>query len=72
MARRRTRFVEDFTLGGGKDGPDAIDELEGILLSVKVDVDRVEFVVVLVLVVRIVCGQMPLFVSFDFAHYDCY
>lgn len=56
----RARLVLNVGLGGGQHAADAVDELEGVGLGVEVDVERMELVVILVLVARVVGGKMPL------------
>ncbi len=58
--RRRAGLVEDLALCWGDDAADAVDEAEGVGLGPKVDVERVQLVVVFVLVVRVKRGQVPL------------
>jgi len=69
LARWGAGLVEDLTLRGGHNAADAVDEAEGILLGPEVDIERMELVVVLVLVLGIVGRQVPLLVSGDVA--DC-
>jgi hypothetical protein len=72
MARRRSRLIQDLALRRGQHAPDAIHKLARILRSPEVDVERVELVVVFVLVVRIVGWQVPFVVSLDLADGDCH
>lgn len=48
-------LVVDIALVRREHTPDAIDELQSILMVVKVNVERVKLVVVLGLVMRVVC-----------------
>ena len=72
VPRRRSWFVVDIALVWREYASDAIDKLQGILLVVKVDVERVQLVVVLGLIVRVVCWEMPLFVTIDLANGQSY
>jgi hypothetical protein len=67
LARWGAGLVEDLALGRGDDAADAVDEAEGVLLGPEVDVERVQLVVVLVLVVGVVGGQVPFLVALDVA-----
>lgn len=68
VSRRWSWLVVNIALVRREHTPDAIDKLQGILLVVEVDVERVKLVVVLGLVMRVVCWQMPLFVTIDLAN----
>lgn len=58
----------DVDLVGGKHATDAIDKVQGVLLGPEVDVEGVKFVVVLVLVSRVICREVPLLVPLDVSH----
>jgi hypothetical protein len=68
VAGRRPRFIQNFALRRRQHAPDAVDELHGILGRPEVDVERMELVVVFVLVVRVVRWQMPLVVPLNLAN----
>lgn len=57
---RRSWLIENFDLGWRENHAHAINELESIFLRPKVDVERVKFVMIFVLVRRIIGRQMPL------------
>lgn len=67
LARRWAGLVENLALRGGDNAADAVDEAEGVLLGPEVDVERVQLVVVLVLVLGVVGRQVPLLVAGDVA-----
>jgi hypothetical protein len=71
-ARRRSWFIQDLALRRREHTPDSIDKLTCVMGSPEVDVKGVELVVVLVLVVRVVGGQMPIVVSLDLADGKCH
>jgi hypothetical protein len=52
--RRRPRLILHVNLGGRQDSPNVVEELERILLGPEVDIERVEGIVVFILVMGIV------------------
>jgi hypothetical protein len=72
VARWRSRLVQDLALRRRKHTSDPVEELHGILGHPEVDVERVELVVVFVLVVRVIGWQMPFLVPLDLADGECY
>ena len=72
LARRRTWLVQNLTLSGREDTSDAIDEHQCILGRPEVDVEGMQLVVVLGLVMRVPCREMPLLSALDLADRECY
>jgi hypothetical protein len=72
LTRRRARFVQDLALRWGKHTPNAVDEFEGILMGPEVNVERVEFVMVFVLIVGVVGWEMPLVMPVDLPDSECH
>lgn len=68
----RPGFIEDFALGMGKDAADAVDELEGVLVSPEVEVKGVKFVVIFGLVVGVIGWEVPFFLVIDLADDEGY
>lgn len=58
--RRRARFVQNLDVRRRSNSPDTINKLERILLRPEVNVKRVKFVVVLVLILRIIRWEVPI------------
>ncbi len=59
LRSRGSWLIDDFYLHGRQDPSHAVNELKGVLLRPEVNVERVQLVVVLAVVVRVVGGQMP-------------
>lgn len=61
----RFGFIEDFVLGMGKDVVDVVDEFEGVLVSLEVEVKGVKFVVIFGLVVGVIGWKVLFFLVID-------